>query len=76
MRVLEIDQLAHDKWDAERVQRGLSERDPLAFHKTPASIARALAANPKFILLDEPFTGVDPKAIEDIEEIIKRLAEL
>lgn len=43
MRVLEIDQLAHDKWDAERVQRGLSERDPLAFHKTPASIARALA---------------------------------
>jgi ATP-dependent RNA helicase DeaD len=40
---LEPDQLAHDKWDAERVQRGLSERDPLAFHKTPASIARALA---------------------------------
>ncbi|MDE2125459.1 MAG: LPS export ABC transporter ATP-binding protein [Armatimonadetes bacterium] len=37
-------------------------------------IARALAAEPKFILLDEPFTGVDPKAIEDIENIIRRLA--
>ncbi|HLV79460.1 MAG TPA: LPS export ABC transporter ATP-binding protein, partial [Chthonomonadaceae bacterium] len=38
-------------------------------------IARALAAEPKFILLDEPFTGVDPKAIEDIENIIKRLTD-
>ncbi len=36
-------------------------------------IARSLAANPKFILLDEPFTGVDPKAIEDIETIILTL---
>ena len=36
-------------------------------------IARALASNPKFILLDEPFTGVDPKAIEDIEDIIVSL---
>ncbi len=38
-------------------------------------IARALAADPKFILLDEPFTGVDPKAIEDIEIIIYRLCK-
>lgn len=38
-------------------------------------IARALAANPKFILLDEPFTGVDPKAIEDIEIIIEGLSK-
>jgi lipopolysaccharide export system ATP-binding protein len=38
-------------------------------------IARALAANPRFILLDEPFTGVDPMAIDDIEAIIKRLAK-
>lgn len=37
-------------------------------------IARALASSPKFILLDEPFTGVDPKAIEDIENIIIRLS--
>ena len=38
-------------------------------------IARSLASSPKFILLDEPFTGVDPKAIEDIEDIIKRLTK-
>lgn len=38
-------------------------------------IARALAANPKFILLDEPFTGVDPKAIEDIQNIIEGLTQ-
>jgi lipopolysaccharide export system ATP-binding protein len=38
-------------------------------------IARALASNPKFILLDEPFTGVDPKAIQDIETIIYRLTK-
>ncbi|URJ29381.1 LPS export ABC transporter ATP-binding protein [Blochmannia endosymbiont of Camponotus modoc] len=36
-------------------------------------IARALAANPKFILLDEPFSGVDPISITDIQKIIKQL---
>ena len=36
-------------------------------------IARALASNPKFILLDEPFAGVDPIAVEDIQRIVARL---
>ncbi len=38
-------------------------------------IARALALSPHFILLDEPFAGVDPIAIEDIQEIVSRLRE-
>jgi len=38
-------------------------------------IARALSVNPKFILLDEPFAGVDPIAVEDIQLIVSKLRE-
>jgi lipopolysaccharide export system ATP-binding protein len=38
-------------------------------------IARALALEPKFILLDEPFAGVDPLAVSDIQNIIKKLKQ-
>ena len=38
-------------------------------------IARTLAADPKFILLDEPFAGIDPLAIEDIKDILSKLAK-
>ncbi|MCB9201696.1 MAG: LPS export ABC transporter ATP-binding protein [Flavobacteriales bacterium] len=38
-------------------------------------IARCLATNPKFILLDEPFAGVDPIAVEDIQKIVRSLVQ-
>ena len=40
-----------------------------------AEIARALAANPKFLLLDEPFAGVDPLSVADIQRIVSNLAQ-
>jgi lipopolysaccharide export system ATP-binding protein len=41
--------------------------------KRRTEIARALATDPKFVLLDEPFAGVDPIAVEDIQAIVSEL---
>jgi len=41
--------------------------------KRRTEIARGLAVNPKFVLLDEPFAGVDPIAVEDIQSIVLKL---
>jgi len=43
--------------------------------KRRTEIARALATDPKFILLDEPFAGVDPIAVEDIQTIVAQLKQ-
>lgn len=43
--------------------------------KRRVEIARALTTNPTFIFLDEPFTGIDPPTVEDIQEIIRKLCK-
>jgi len=70
----------------EKLEQLLSELDIIHLRKNKAytlsggerrrvEITRALVNNPKFILLDEPFAGIDPIAVEDIQKIINRLVE-
>lgn len=83
MSVMEISNLPKEVRE-ERLERLISEFSLQKVRKSygiqlsggerrRCEIARALALDPKFILLDEPFAGVDPIAVEDIQHIIARL---
>lgn len=56
----------------EKVRRNLGDRLS-GGERRRTEIARCLAIDPRFIMLDEPFAGVDPIAVEDIQEIVYRL---
>ncbi len=61
-----------DEFGLEKVRRNSGERLS-GGERRRAEIARCLAIDPKFIMLDEPFAGVDPIAVQDIQTIVARL---
>lgn len=70
-RHLKLDSLL-DEFNLHQVRR--NNGDSLSGgERRRTEIARALAVDPKFILLDEPFAGVDPIAVEDIQSVVARL---
>lgn len=83
MAILEMMDLTHseqidkrdsllDEFGLEKVRKSLG--DTLSGgERRRTEIARALASDPKFILLDEPFAGIDPIAVEDIQSIVTKL---
>lgn len=81
LETLELDRAARNKRAAELLaQFGLTHkakqpaRTCSGGERRKLEIARALITNPRIIMLDEPFSGVDPIAVEDLQKEIKRLA--
>lgn len=62
------------EFNLEKVRRNLGDRLS-GGERRRTEIARCLAINPKFIMLDEPFAGVDPIAVEDIQEVVYKLKD-
>ena len=63
-----------DEFSLEKVRKNIG--DSLSGgERRRTEIARALASSPKFILLDEPFAGIDPIAVEDIQKIVTKLKQ-
>jgi len=85
MSVMELSDMnkaeRHERMESLLVEFGLTKiRKSLGIQlsggeRRRTEIARALALKPKFILLDEPFAGVDPIAVEDIQEIVSHLKD-
>jgi lipopolysaccharide export system ATP-binding protein len=86
--IFAIAELFHSKADALKVTESLIKQFSLqGFQKTQGKllsggerrrteIARALASNPKFLLLDEPFAGIDPIAIEEVKSTVALLKKM
>ena len=86
--IFAIAELFHSKAEAKKVTENLINQFSLqGFQKTQGKllsggerrrteIARALASNPKFLLLDEPFAGIDPIAIEEVKSTVALLKKM
>ena len=86
--IFSIAELFHNKVDTIKITENLIGQFSLGnFQKTKGKllsggerrrteIARALASNPKFLLLDEPFAGIDPIAIEEVKSMISLLKKM
>ena len=61
-----------DEFDLHKVRKNLGDRLS-GGERRRTEIARCLAINPHFVMLDEPFAGVDPIAVEDIQEVVYKL---
>jgi lipopolysaccharide export system ATP-binding protein len=63
-----------DEFHLQHIRKNLGDRLS-GGERRRTEIARSLATDPKFILLDEPFAGVDPIAVEDIQSIVSKLKQ-